>query len=220
MKLENLGIFLKEEEYFLDEFNKVLRLLIFCSQKMILDKKIDLIASKEDDLRNLLVTYLRDNKKRFNVCLYFNCGGESIDEEDNYKTWGRFDINIQIPNKLCDENKSFVFECKRLNGEKEKNDLYIKEGIYRFILGKYAEKMPLGGMIGFVQGLKKNSDMSGLVSDIKNTLTENQQIKTIRNLAFYEIDENFKYSYSSQHKRTGKLPKIDLYHLFFDFSKN
>ena len=71
MKLENLGIFLKEEEYFLDEFNKVLRLLIFCSQKMILDKKIDLIASKEDDLRNLLVTYLRDNKKRFNVCLYF-----------------------------------------------------------------------------------------------------------------------------------------------------
>src|SRR4030042_864156 len=139
MKLENLGIFLKGEEYFLDEFNKVLRLLIFCSQKMILHKK---------------------------------------------------------------------------------NDLYVKEGIYRLILGKYAEKMPLGGMIGFVQGFKKNSDMSGLVSDIKNTLTENQQIKTIRNLAFYEIDENFKYSYSSQHKRTGKLPKIDLYHLFFDFSKN
>ena len=213
-------VFKNDETYYFGEFYKVLQLLVFSCEKMILEKKIKLNSSQEDNLRNLFVIeYLRKNKDKFGIMdLYFNCGGESVDKDNNYKTLGRVDINISVPNTLCSEDKIFIFECKRLDGYSSKNKEYVNNGLFRFIEGKYSKKMPLAGMIGFVQGFKKNSNMNSLVVGINDILNKHKTIKTTKNLTLYKIDKKFKYSYSSQHKRNKSLPKIDLYHLFFDFT--
>ena len=43
------------------------------------------------------------------------------------------------------------------------------------------------------------------------------RFRTTRFLRYFDIEENFKYSYSSSHHRTENIP-IDLYHLFLDYS--
>ena len=49
----------------------------------------------------------------------------------------------------------FVVECKRLrvtsdSGFKHLADKYVEEGMQRFVDGKYASKLPCGGMLGYV----------------------------------------------------------------------
>ena len=67
---------------------------------------------------------------------------------------GRNDLRIY---PLNDRGQTifFVVECKRLrvasdSGFKHLADKYVKEGMQRFVDGKYASKLPCGGMLGYV----------------------------------------------------------------------
>lgn len=212
------AVFKNDTTYYLGEFNRVLRLFIFSCKKMILQEEFDL-TEWETFLRNILVEkYLKKYKSDFkldSLSFYSEVGEISTD----YKTIRFVDIHVSNPMGIMgEEDIFFAFECKRLDGYSAKNKEYINNGLYRFINGKYARTMPLAGMVGFVQGFKKGSNMNSLVADIKNILDNHKIIRTKKNFIPYKIDGKFKHSYFSQHKRKNKLCNIDLYHLFFDFT--
>ena len=212
------SIFKNDTIYYLGEFDSVLQLFVFSCEEMILKEKFDL-TEYETSLRNILMKkYLIKYKSNFQI-YHLNFCAENAEISKDYKTDGFVDIHISNPMKIIGEEDLFyAFECKRLDGYSSKNKEYVNNGLSRFIDGKYSKKMPLAGMIGFVQGFKKNSNMNSLVVDIKDILNKQKTIKTTKNLTLYKIDNEFKHSYFSQHKRKKPLPKIDLYHLFFDFT--
>jgi len=212
------AIFKNDTVYFVSEFHKVLQLLIFSCEKMILKEKFDL-TEWENFLRNILVEkYLRKYKTNFQID-HLNFYSEVEEISENYQTGGFIDIHISNPMKITGkEDLFYAFECKRLDGYSVKNKEYINNGLYRFIDGKYSKNMSLAGMIGFVQSFQKKGNMNSLIVDIKNILNSHKIIKTTKNLMPYNINKKFKYSYFSQHRRKNKLSKIDLYHLFFNFN--
>lgn len=213
------SVFIRDAAYYLDEFHRTLQLFVFSYEKMLFSESFNL-QEHEDNLRNLLVKkYLKEYKKEFDVShLIFLCGMDSIAEDDEYKTLGRIDINIVNAGNLGNEDLIFVFECKRLDGYSSKNNEYIDNGLCRFIEGKYSRDMPFAGMVGFIQGFKNGCNANDLIDDVKNILKKHKTIKTIQNLTFYSIKKTFEYSYRSRHGRDKRLPAIDLYHLFFDFT--
>lgn len=211
-------IFKNDEAYYFNEFYKVLELFIFSCEKMILKENFNL-TEWENFLRSILVKkYLRKYKSNFQID-HLNFYSEVEEISANHGTLGFIDIHISNPMKIIGkEDLFYAFECKRLDGGLTKNKEYINNGLSRFIDGKYSKKMSLAGMIGFVQGFKKSGNVNSLVVDIKDVLNKHKIIKTTKNLTKYTIDKKFKYSYFSQHKRKKPLSKIDLYHLFFDFT--
>lgn len=131
---------------------------------------------------------------------------ESVDLDKS----NRIDIDLITPLSFGVKEKRLKIECK-IVGEDE----YInRNGISSFVSGKYADKMPLAGMIGLI----KKGDIVNKIDNIKLKINTHKTIKTIQNLVFYQMNKKFKYSYLSKHKRINKLPKIDLYHLFFNFN--
>ena len=210
----NFNIDLTINEY-IGEFNQVLRLFIYSYKKMLLEKKFNL-NEWENFLRNILITYLRTFKKEFDIC-HLNFYAEVQETSADLKEYGSIDIHISNPLELMGhEEKYYSFECKRLDGYSEKNKAYIEDGLFRYISGKYSEEMPIAGMIGFVQGFKKNSGIDNLITEIANILHKTEEL--IQNLLIKQIYNNFKYSYYSKHKRKSELSNIDIYHLFFDFT--
>jgi hypothetical protein len=106
-------------------------------------------------------------------------------------------------------DKRITIECK-IVGE---NEYINRNGISSFVSNKYAEKMPLAGMIGFV----KTGNTTKKVEKIKQLLNQHTTIQTTQNLEFYECTKTFSQSYKSQHQRYANK-SIDIYHLFFDFT--
>ncbi len=215
----NSNIFQDDKDIVLDNFNKVLKLLIFCYKKII--SKISFNLDEfETFIRNIFIKYLRENKNRFLLWkIYFEAETEEITEK--YKTWGFIDIkvwNIEWWYYL-DEDKYFAFECKRLNWYTRHKKEYIDNWLSRFILGQYSKKMQLSWMIWFIQWFKKWKNIWDNIKDIKDFLKNESTIKnnTIQNLEKIKIEKSFDYSYLSKHKRDNKLENIDIYHLFFDF---
>ncbi|MBN1604520.1 MAG: restriction endonuclease subunit S [Chitinispirillaceae bacterium] len=64
----------------------------------------------------------------------------------------------------------------------------------------------------------KDGDIQTKIKKNRERLAKHNDIETIQNLSAYSIKENFKYSYHSIHKRNNNLNKIDIYHLFFDYT--
>lgn len=222
MDLEmNSNIFQNDIDIVFINFNKVLKLLIFCYKKIISEISFNLNES-EIFIRNIFLKYLIKNKIDFWLWKsYFEAEPEEIEEE--YKTWGFIDIkiwNIEWSD-FIDENKYFAFECKRLNWKAKHKKEYIDNWLSRFISWKYSKNMQLSWMIWFVQWFKKWKNILDNILDIKEFLQNESKIKnnTVQNLEKYEIEKDFDYSYLSKHKRYSKLWNIDIYHLFFDFTK-
>ncbi len=205
-------IFSYDTDILFNNFNKVLKLLVFCYEKMISE-----ISFKLDEfeafIRNILIkNYLqnKDFKEKFWIKnLRFLSEVQEIWED--YKTLWFIDIQVHNinPNDLWNENEYFAFECKRLDGYATKNKEYINNWVKRFEKGQYSKEMKIAWMIWFIQWYKKWENISNII---------NFFISKISWLSFYEVDTTFKHSYHSNHKRNKKLWNIDLYHLFFDFT--
>ncbi len=221
MNLEmDSNIFQNDIDIVFSNFNKVLKLLVFCYEKIILEKKFNL-DEFETFIRNIFIKYLRKYKNKFLLWKsYFEAEPEEITDE--YKTGWFIDIKIWNIEWLdfIDEDKYFAFECKRLNWYSEHKKEYIDNWLSRFISGQYSKKMQLSWMIWFVQWFQKWKDIDYNISEIKDFLKNESKIKnkTIQNLEYFEVEKDFKYSYFSKHKREKWLKNIDIYHLFFDFT--
>ncbi len=207
----NAKIFTHNRGTHLDYLQDAYRILIN-SYYELRAKKYSADNCNENKIRDDLVIIAEKEKSK----LFFRWTPESLDLDEN----SRIDIELVTPFSLREDKLGIKIECKIVKNGSEYIDTYENNvkgrtnGIMGFIRGKYSSKMPLAGMVGFV----KEGNIDNKIDSIKNKIKEHKTIKTIKNLTFYKIEKDFKYSYFSQHKRMDKLPKIYLYHLFFDFN--
>lgn len=206
-------VFSYDTDIVFNNFKKVLKLLVFCYEKMISEISFKL-DEFETFIRNILIkNYLqnKDFKEKFWIKkLIFLSEVQEIWED--CKTLWFIDIQVHNinPNDLWNENEYFAFECKRLDWTQKRNsNEYIKNWVKRFENSKYSEKMNIAWMIWFIQWFKEWKNIDWLIDIFKTKINW---------LSFYEVEETFKYSYNSNHKRNKKIWNIDLYHLFFDFT--
>jgi hypothetical protein len=212
--------FIKSEGIYLGEFKLVLELLIYCYNQIIEKEIFGQYKSGyqlEHFLRNVLVSYLIRSKEKYGI-EYLGFETEPGEINVTYKTIGFLDIKVtnacSQELKKYDEGIYYAIECKRLDNSSEKIDAYVKNGILRFVIGKYSKNMPLACMIGFVE----EGNPCAIVNKINDRLVIDKKIITVQKLVNYDIQKKFEQSYVSKHKRQNNLGIIDLYHLLFDYT--
>lgn len=126
----------------------------------------------------------------------------------------------------------FVLECKKIDGSDARSKEYIHKktssledgGMYRFIINKYAENKPCGGMLGYVVKDSPTKVVEGLKDKITiHTLTHNGLVcgNTIDNEFLSTKVDGFDYSFQSNHTRVNNdiiIDPIHLLHIFWDLT--
>lgn len=192
-------------------FIEILSLIIYCHREILKNKTYYEGKYDEDILRNDFRNNLELNKKRLTMPVKFITESATVDDKTN-KTKGRIDISV-IYNLSLSSEYDITFECKRLSKNK-KNNGYIKEGLMDFVNGKYAEKMPLGGMVGFVE----KGNISTICADLRKKIHKKSLTKLKGEFTSTKIQDDFEHSYKSEHKRNNKIGNITIYHLLFDYT--
>ncbi len=127
------------------EFKKLLDSIYSCYKEMLSDK-INVPNNDENEIRNrLLFDYLNNNLLR----VKFELLDFLFDPEVPVNN-GRSDIKVQTKNTFENTRAYYIIECKRLDGYSTLNKEYQKNGIDRFISGKYPSHYKINGMIGFI----------------------------------------------------------------------
>ena len=95
---------------------------------------------------------------------------------------GRIDLRFShSPNPR--EDVYFAFECKRLNvvdsagRRRSLAGKYVKDGMMRFVEGKYARNLDKGGMLGYVM----DGDVAGAIGLVGESITERRVELRCRN---------------------------------------
>lgn len=212
-----------EDNFFEKDFNRIIELCIYAHSKM-LENENNLDGLGEETLRNILMGYIQLNRGLYRLGRYV-IDAESA-EINNHITQGYCDLKITIPTNDDWSNEPlnyYIIECKRLNGESQKNDLYITEGIHRFISEKYSRKMNIGGMIGFIETnqnkqINNQCNVPSLVENINNKLINKYKHNDNEKLTVTVIQLGFFDSFESKHKVKNRNNErsIKLIHLFLD----
>lgn len=225
----NARAFQLKDEFYFGEFKNVVELLIYSYNLILENEKFDYDEicnvkkmKPEEYIRNVFLRkeYLWNKKfkNQFGI-KHLNFDAESAEINIENITTGYHDIKVTGIGLYefgeTDKHKYFSFECKRLNKGRQDTGEYIKEGIKRYTTSKYSGKMPLAGMIGFVEE-EKTCDY---IVDINKRLKKHKDINSLKYLEFYEFTHSFNDSYHSIHQRKNSLIKqINIFHFFFDIS--
>ncbi|MCU0285078.1 MAG: hypothetical protein MUF15_01645 [Acidobacteria bacterium] len=223
----------REQKQCFKQFLSVLELFIFCYKEKL--KQEDVVSlskirketgiSPENYLKYQFVKdYVRKYKQLFPTIAHLNFLYETGEydpgkEKEAFNDIAVYSIHVgrtwKLSGSFDDEDYYFSFECKRLN-DAGKNQLYIDQGIKRYVENTYAGAMPFAGMIGFIE----QGDIVRIKDDINlrlSKLNKSGQLMTIEFLRFFKVEENFQFSFSSKHERVCNSP-IALHHLFLDYS--
>lgn len=192
-------------------FIEILSLIIYCHREVLKNETYQEDKYNEDILRNDLKRYLELNHKRLSYGVSFRTETATINSETK-ETKGRIDISV-IYQLGISSDYDITFECKRLFKNK-KNYEYINNGLMDFVNGKYAEKMPLGGMVGFVE----KGNISTICTDLRKKIHKKSLTKLTGEFTSTKIQDDFEHSYKSEHKRNNKIGNITIYHLLFDYT--
>lgn len=95
------------------------------------------------------------------------------DTPDSGEEMGRIDLRFSHGYR---EEVYFAFECKRLNVMKgnRRSSLapeYVKEGLMRFVEGRYARDLDTGGMIGYVM----DGDVPAAVKSVRKAVANRRE---------------------------------------------
>lgn len=112
------------------------------------------------------------------------------------------------------DSSYFGFECKLVN---DSDPMLIREyvgknGMLRFISGKYATEESIGGMVGYLINSKVSVVVELINKEILNKMS-NSDCLNIRTPI-----KGFNHAYSSTHTKSGHGTSINLNHLFFPFN--
>ncbi len=179
----------------------------------------------EDYLKKEFVNkYLQEQKKNFGSLaierIDFQYETEKDYTKDGIKASDKTDIfisNLGLQthwSKIKREDIYFVFECKILKNT-SKNNAYIGD-IQKFVEREYKFRFPFEGMIGFVE--KSSKPIDEIIADINRRLQNSSDITTTQKLTPFTV-KNFDYCRLSKHKKITSPNSIEVYHLFFDYSK-
>lgn len=105
----------------------------------------------------------------------------------------------------------FAFECKLLKEEESRLFWeYVKEGLDRYLQGKYCASGSAGSLIGYV--------MSGKLTNVVEEVRKRVDVDKILEVMKLSIPlGKFNNHYVSIHSRENSLPKFFVHHLFFSF---
>jgi hypothetical protein len=197
----------------LDYLTTAYNFLIAAYQELIYNE-YNATDDNENTIRDIIVKIAKSKKQP-------NFPFRWITEFPNLEKNNRIDIDLATPQSLIDDEHAIKIECKIIGEAKYIDSKKSFErtqsptnGIMSFISGKYSPKMPLAGMIGFI----KAGQIEFKINKLQQRLDAHKHIITLQNLSQYIIKNDFEYSYYSQHERMNRLNKIDIYHLFFDFT--
>lgn len=224
-------------ELYLDTFEKVSKHLIYSYRQFIENELLEYtkkedgkfwvisegnLIKPEEYIRNVLIgrKYLRNKELKKNhgiKHLEFHPEVGELNEDKKHIT-GNHDIKVTGLSLgiigEADEDIYFSFECKRLNDRAQNHTEYVNSGIRRYVTGQYSEKMPLSGMIGFIEEntpkyfVDKINDNLDILNKRRVVITK----QVITNLKFVS---NFEYTYYSIHKKNNRLNEITIYHFMF-----
>ncbi len=219
-------------------FLNVMRYMVFCYHKMIADKVKYSQNECEETTKLKFEDYLkfqfidnylnkqlnkRNNKVYDIYTITFEAETEKLYKLNNITQADKIDIfvgnlNLNIFDDSINLNDIyFAFECKRLENN-AKNAQYIKD-IEKFTQREYAFRLPYNGMIAFVE--KCSSSLDSIILDIENKLQKHKTIKTVpqNNTYLQNIDiKEFNLARYSIHSHSTLPHKIEIGHLFFDYS--
>jgi len=204
-----------------DIFNKLSKYIGCCCKRMNDDLlvKDEKVLNDENKIKNhLLECYLDDDQMRkeskmemFRFIPEIPEGYSSINSI--YK--GRVDVKIIHQKESFGNRKAAYFiECKRVDGRKTLNRLYVEEGISRFVTDPphYYSHYRRNFMLGFVV---ENIDIHKNIERIESIQAENPSITCVRQFTQVNLSPNHYDSYYLLRDTS-----IQLRHIFADFSFN
>lgn len=179
----------------------------------------DVKEKPEEYIRNLFLSekYLWNRKLKQQYRLKrFSFEPETTEIDENNIAIGKHDIKVSgLTNEFDETGKDLYFsiECKRLNKAGQDTKKYVNQGIKRFAISQYSRKMPLAGMIAFIE----EGNPTAYKDEINSRLEKSIEIETNNYLEFLSLNNQFDFCYLSEHVRhNSDFKTISLYHLFFE----
>lgn len=183
--------------------------------------KNEKIQNNEEKIRtHLVANYLNNDEFRNSIGYNTLMLRFDIEVPENYKReeekhLGRMDIRVITPNFFKNSKDYYNIECKRIDGSKTLNELFVKEGICRFVLenSKYLSYHNRNIMLAFVV---KNIDIEQNINQINQIQIENKDIKVIQELQRNGMNRRQYYLYESRYVNENQ--QLELSHMFYDLS--
>lgn len=200
---------------------KITKYIMDVSEKIVEDyqRNSKFLKNDENKIRNtILEEYLIKNKNNCNMMEY-RFEPEAIDnynkEKQEYE--GRTDIRIITKADFEIEEAYYTVECKRIDGKDGKNknslnQLYVKEGISRFVTKKYSSYYEENIMWGFVIKKIDITQNVNLIQEIQNKHSK----KYLHGKFYFTNKNNISQRYKSIYNIQSE--KLKLWHIFSDFS--
>lgn len=194
------------------EFNQIMDFVLECYHLMLEKYQGQHIENNENKIRNRLYKdFLNSNKTRNLIDIFpcrFECECAEIDVE--YKEIGYTDIKVLTTTSLSDADAYYIIECKRIDGSKNLNSEYIKEGVFRFVdVLKYPSYNNVCGMIGFIV---KEIDIDKNIQTLNEILIETSNPPPLTLMQKRTLS-----TYISTHTKTNKRP-LKISHLMLNYS--
>ena len=103
------------------------------------EKKQLKLPNDENKIRSIMLEeYINKQKVPHNMLGY----KFELEVPENYagngKYIGRVDIRILLKSDFEKDDAYYIVECKRIDGSADLNKKYVKEGVARFVTGKYS----------------------------------------------------------------------------------
>jgi len=201
----------KWEQLTPDDVRKIIELLLDSNKSFKVPPKKK--SSKlEDHITNRFCAHLRNNKNRSEH--FFCIEPQSDTLNDVGELIGRIDLKFISGNE---EKNYFSFECKVLRVTRPSGQIsasyseYVKEGMYRYFNGQYAQGLDKGGMLGYI--------MDGNIDKAINGVKKAIEIRRKNlNMSSNEILRKSSILSSRQVKETihnyGPTGQFAIYHIF------
>jgi hypothetical protein len=191
--------------------------------QIILDPKV----RTEDAISDSIYNWLKNDRKFSSYEFIINREPRTDGDQEGY-----IDLKFQH-SQWGNLDKSFLFEAKNLDGssslyteyvytKKKKKGIYVENGgVFRFVSGKYADKICFGGMLGYVVKQCNNDIVSELISKIENVYKSAQNGTLIKSIIKNSINNN-PNTFSSYHNRGPNFNGLhfELYHIVMDFANS
>lgn len=177
------------------------------------EKKQLKLPNDENKIRSIMLEeYINKQKIPHNMLGY----KFELEVPENYagngKHIGRVDIRILLKSDFEKDDAYYIVECKRIDGSADLNKKYVKEGVARFVTGKYSSYYGRNIMLGFVVKKIDISANTKLIEKIQNTEKIQHMHGCFEFIEKKGIAENYKCMYQIQ---SGE---VELHHIFSDYS--
>lgn len=196
-------------------FNKIINYVLNICEMVVEDyqQKRLKMPNDENKIRSIVLEeYLTKQKKTYGMSSY-RFEPEALEHYvGEGKHIGRVDIRILLKSAFEKEEAYYIIECKRIDGSSGLNNLYVKEGVARFVTQKYSSYYGRNIMLGFVVKKIDVSANAQEIEQIQNLDTDKKMHGSFELITEEGVTKSYRCLYQIQ---SGEL---ELRHIFSDYS--